>query len=143
MRSDIVANPQLLARGQLSEATLTDGTTAVTVGDNTVAQRLANKFNERLSFAASGGIPQTTTTMSGYGATILSTNANLAANVADDLRFRKIVYQEVLNKTQSASGVSVDEELGNLILFQNAYAASARMVTVVSEVMRILVDMAR
>ena len=143
VRSDIVANPQLLARGALSEATLTDGTTAVTVGDNTVAQRLANKFNERLSFAASGGIPQTTTTMSGYGATILSTNANLAANVADDLRFRKIVYQEVLNKTQSASGVNVDEELGNLILFQNAYAASARMVTVVAEVMKILVEMGR
>ena len=143
VRSDIVANPQLLARGQLSEATLTDGTTAVTVGDNTVAQRLANKFNERLSFAASGGIPQTTTTLSGYGATILSTNANLAANVADDLRFRKIVYQEVLNKTQSASGVNVDEELANLILFQNAYAASARMVTVVAEVMKILIEMGR
>lgn len=143
VRSDIVANPQLLARGELSEATLIDGTTAITVGDNTVAQRLANKFSERLSFAASGGIPQTTTTMSGYGATILSTNANLAANVADDLRFRKIVYQQVLNKTQSASGVNVDEELGNLILFQNAYAASARMVTVIAEVMKILNEMGR
>ncbi|MCH8098449.1 MAG: flagellar hook-associated protein FlgK [Proteobacteria bacterium] len=143
VRSDIVANPQLLARGELSEATLVDGTTAVTVGDNTVAQRLANKFNERLSFAASGGIPQTTTTLSGYGATILSTNANLAANITDDLRFRKIVYQQVLNKTQSASGVNVDEELANLILFQNAYAASARMVTVISEVMKILVEMGR
>ena len=143
VRSDIVANPQLLARGELSEATLVDGTTAVTVGDNTVAQRLANKFNERLSFSASGGIPQTTTTLSGYGATILSTNANLAANITDDLRFRKIVYQQVLNKTQSASGVNVDEELANLILFQNAYAASARMVTVISEVMKILVEMGR
>ena len=143
VRSDIVANPQLLARGELSEATLTNGSTAVTVGDNTVVQRLANKFNERLSFAASGGIPQTTTTMSGYGATILSTSANLAANVADDLRFRKIVYQEVLNKTESASGVNVDEELGNLILFQTAYAASARMVTVIAEVMKILNEMGR
>ena len=127
----------------MSEGTLTDGSTAVTVGDSTVAQRLANKFNDRLSFAAAGGIPQTTTTMSGYGATILSTNANLAANIASDLAFRKIVYQEVLNKTQSASGVNVDEELGNLILFQNAYAASARMVTVVSEVMKILNEMGR
>ena len=143
VRSEIVANPQLLTRGQLSEATLSNGSTAVTVGDNTVVQRLANKFNERLAFAASGGIPQTTTTMSGYGATILSTSANLAANVADDLRFRKIVYQEVLNKTESASGVNVDEELGNLILFQTAYAASARMVTVVAEVMKILNEMGR
>lgn len=143
VRSDIVADPQLLARGELSEATLTNGATAVTVGDNTVVQRLANKFNERLTFAASGGIPQTTTTMSGYGATILATSANLAANVADNLRFRKIVYQEVLNKTESASGVNVDEELGNLILFQTAYAASARMVNTISEVMRILVEMGK
>jgi flagellar hook-associated protein 1 FlgK len=143
VRGNIIANPQLLARGELSEATLTNGTAAVTVGDNAVVQRLANKFNERLSFAASGGIPQTTTTMSGYGATILSTNANLAADVADELGFRKIIYQEVLNKTESESGVNVDEELGNLILFQNAYAASARMVTVVSEVMRTLVEMGR
>ena len=143
VRSDIVSNPQLLARGELSEATLTNGSTAVTVGDNTIVQRLANKFNERLSFAASGGIPQTTTTLAGYGATILSTNASLAANIANDLSFRKIAYQEVLNKTQSASGVNVDEELANLILFQNAYAASARMVSVVSEVMKILVEMGR
>jgi flagellar hook-associated protein FlgK len=35
----------------------------------------------------------------------------------------------------------MDEEMANLILYQNAYSASARVITTLSEVMKTLTDM--
>ena len=39
---------------------------------------------------------------------------------------------------ESISGVSLDEEMVNLIKFQQAYAASARMITVIEEMFDVL-----
>ncbi len=141
VRAGIVADPQLLARGQLTEATLTNGNPAVTIGDNTVAQRMFAKFQERLAFAQAGAIPQTTSSLSGYGATIVSTSANLAAAATTDYEFKNALFEDIRAKTTSVSGVNLDEELGNLILFQNAYAANARMVQVLSDVLKILSEL--
>ena len=42
------------------------------------------------------------------------------------------------NQRESISGVSLDEEMINLIKFQQAYAASARMITVIEEMFDVL-----
>ena len=39
---------------------------------------------------------------------------------------------------ESISGVSLDEEMINLIKFQQAFAASARMITVIEEMFDVL-----
>ena len=54
---------------------------------------------------------------------------------------------EALNKTIQAridevSGVNLDEEFGKMILFQNAYTASARMITTARQLFDVLVAMA-
>lgn len=41
----------------------------------------------------------------------------------------------VENQRQSVSGVSIDDEMANLVKFQHAYNASARMITAVDEVL--------
>jgi flagellar hook-associated protein 1 FlgK len=141
VRSDIVANPQLLARGQLTEGALVSGGTAITVGDSAVVARMANKFNEALTFTAAGGLPDSSTTLSGYGAAILSDNATRSADADETRDFRQTVLTDVEHKATSESGVNMDEELANLILYQNAYGASARVITTLSEVMKTLTDM--
>jgi flagellar hook-associated protein 1 FlgK len=141
VRSDIVANGQNLARGELNEGTLAVGDTALTSGDASIASRMANKFTENLSFASAGGLPTTNTTLSGYGASILSDNATRSADADDVKNFRQTVLADVQNKSDSASGVNMDEEMANLILYQNAYSASARVITTLSEVMKTLTDM--
>lgn len=140
VRSDIVANAQLVARGQLSEAVLANGDTGLTVGDSSIVARMADVFSQDLSFAAAGGLPAASTSLSGYGANILANNATLAADSDEMTQFRGTVLAEVQNKLDSASGVNMDEEMANLILFQNAYAASARVITTLSEVMRMLTE---
>lgn len=141
VRSALVADPQLVVRGQLSESTLASGDPAVTVGDNTVVQRLFNKFQETLTFAAAGTVPQSNSSLAGYGATIVATNANQASRAGTDLSFREVIFNDIKARADSQSGVNLDEELGNLILYQNAYAANARMISVLSEVLKTLSEL--
>lgn len=141
VRAAIVADQQLVVRGELSEGTLANGDPAVTIGDNSVAQRLFNKFQDTLTFAAAGTVPQTQSSLAGYGATIVATNANLASRAATDLNFREVIFNDIKARSDSQSGVNLDEELGNLILFQNAYAANARMITVLSEILKTLSEL--
>ncbi len=49
--------------------------------------------------------------------------------------------QQLENRQESVSGVSLDEEMANLIAFQRAYQASARVVNVVDELMQTVLQM--
>ena len=81
-------------------------------------------------------------TLSDYGAEILSRNAAQAAGASADLNFRQSVADGLKLKAENFSGVNVDEELANLIVFQNAYSAAARIVSTLQEMFRILERMA-
>ncbi|MFN4281229.1 MAG: flagellar hook-associated protein FlgK [Alphaproteobacteria bacterium] len=141
VRGDIVSDPQKLSRGQVSEGALLAGDIAVTTGDSSIAERMAKVFTTKQTFAAAGGLPATSVTLAGYGANILSDNATRAANANDAEAYRANVLGDITAKSQAASGVSTDEEMTNLIMYQNAYGASARVITTLSEMLKILTDM--
>ncbi len=54
------------------------------------------------------------------------------------LRQQEGVMLQLNTQRESISGVSLDEEMVNLIKFQQAYAASARMITVIEEMFDVL-----
>ncbi len=54
-------------------------------------------------------------------------------------RYQESMANEIDNKRQESIGVSSDEELTNMIKFQNAYNAASRYINVVSEMMEHLV----
>ncbi len=141
IRSDIVASPHLLARGSLAPEPLPSGSAALTIGDNTAANRMFNAFQESFTFPAAGALPGSVQSLSSYAASIAAENAHQARAAKSDLQFREVIFQDIKAKSDSVSGVNLDEELGNLILFQNAYAANARMLTTLSEIMKILSDL--
>lgn len=141
VRSDILTDTQRVSRGQLSSGVLASGDIALTSGDSAIAERMADIFNTRLTFAAAGGLASTTTTLAGYGANILSDNATRASNADDAAAYRLNVLSDISAKAESASGVSTDDEMANLIMYQNAYGASARVITTLSEMLKTLVDM--
>ena len=142
VRQVIANDPTLVTRGALDNTTAPAiGASAITAGDNSVIQRMANKFTEELSFAAAGGLAPITTTLSGYSASILSLNAVEAANVSTTLIFKETLVQDLSTTLANASGVNVDEELANMILFQNSYNASARLIAVVQEMFDILTEL--
>lgn len=142
----IAQQPSRLGAAMLSDiaaGSITVGQTgAVASGDNRIALALAAKFDERLTFSAAGGLPTTAATLSDYGAEILSRNAAQASGASADLNFRQSVADGLKLKAENISGVNVDEELANLIVFQNAYSAAARVVSTLQEMFRILEQMA-
>jgi flagellar hook-associated protein 1 FlgK len=50
------------------------------------------------------------------------------------------VVTQVTDAATSVRGVSIDEELGNLVASQQAYAASARVLTAVDEMLDTLIS---
>jgi flagellar hook-associated protein 1 FlgK len=143
VRSDIATTPTLISRGEVVDpaTALTAGSTAITVGDNRVVQRLADVFESSLSFSTSGGLPAVSLTLADYGTLILSRRAGDAATAETNLAFHQTVTDNVSLRIGSISGVNIDEELANTLVFQNAYAASARLVNVVSEMFDTLIQL--
>ena len=52
--------------------------------------------------------------------------------------FKETLLQEISFRNESISGVNIDEELRNMVLFENAYAATARVIQVVDQLFDLL-----
>lgn len=134
VRSSLLSNPALLPRGTLSSAAgIVAGANALSVGDNSSIQALVDKMNDDISYSAANRLPGISTNFAGYADLILSANANEAANIATTSSGIDDVLEELNFRAGAIGGVNVDEEMANLIIFQNAYGASARIITIVNE----------
>ena len=69
--------------------------------------------------------------------------ARIGAEVNQNLRAQanaEVLVNAVENRRQSASGVSLDEEMTNLIRFQRGYQASARTMSTLDEMLDVLIN---
>lgn len=143
----LVADPRSLTRGTVANGTGAAapavGDPAIAVGDGSLAQAIADKLTQPVAFAAAGGLGATTTSLTGYGADIVAGNSIKAAAREADADFRRSVLEQLSHRLQSESGVNVDEELANMIIYQNAYAASAQVIGTTQELFDLLSDMVR
>jgi len=53
---------------------------------------------------------------------------------------QETIVKQIDNRRSSNSGVSLDEEMSNMVKFQHAYNASARMITTISEIYDMLIN---
>ncbi len=67
----------------------------------------------------------------------LGIDAQQAGNYSDN---QQIVVNQIINRRLSDSGVSIDEEMTNLVKFQHAYNAAAKMIQTMSEVYETLIN---
>jgi flagellar hook-associated protein 1 FlgK len=64
--------------------------------------------------------------------------ANLGVDTAEAIRINEnqaVLTEQVDYKRQSIMGVSLDEEMSNMVMYQHAYNASARMITTIDEML--------
>ncbi len=104
------------------------------IGDNSVALALAGL--RTAGVASFGGQPIGTA----YQKLVSRLGVQLR-DATDKATAQEAVVNHVDGLRKSVSGVSVDEELTNLIAQQNAFAAAARMVTVADEMMQSVIGM--
>lgn len=135
VRTDIVNSPSLIASGALQwDADIgIAGEYLTSIGDDTTAQALADQFNSTVAFDAAGSLGNLQVTLSQYGAAIVTRNASLADANEAHTATEKTLSDALQYKSDSFRGVNLDEEMSNLILFEQAYSASARLISVIQE----------
>jgi flagellar hook-associated protein 1 FlgK len=130
--SDIHINGALLNDPSLLQVSGVAGA----VGDNQVALALAQLADKKLP-ALSGQ-----TFVQGYGQSVAALGQSLSS-VNAQLSDQQVVENMLLQQRSSISGVSLDEEMTDLTKFQKAFAASARLITTVDEMLDTVVNMKR
>jgi flagellar hook-associated protein 1 FlgK len=85
-------------------------------------------------------MPATQVSLQSYTSEMLGYMASITADATDTLDNAQILYDGFNNRAEAVSGVNLDEELANTVVFQNAYSATARIVTVVDEMFQSLID---
>jgi flagellar hook-associated protein 1 FlgK len=85
------------------------------------------------SFPTTGKIGAISGTLAQYSAAILSNMGLLAQDASSREVDTQALVQELSNRRNEVSGVNLDEELSNMVIYQNSYNASARVISAVRE----------
>lgn len=139
---DVSNGPGTLATAKLAlTPSAVPGTVVLTAGDTSGAVALQRVGENPLSFAAAGQFSATVRTAGQYGADLLALSGSLAAQ-ADSMRdSRQAVKTEADQQIAGVSGVNLDEELVNMMTYQRAYSASARLIQTADQMMTELLNL--
>lgn len=147
VRSDLLSSPGRVTSGRLDDiaagSVVANQTRAISKGDNLAALEIAGALSAEVSFGAAGGLPATTRSLVGYGADIISGNANAANTAKTELSWQEALVDSLTYRAGSISGVNLDEEFANLVTLQTAYTASARVMTTIQQMFAILEEIVR
>jgi len=124
----IDSNPSQMALARLDQTALA-GANALSIGDQSGALALKELENIPRLYGKAGGLSATTVTLSQYSANLLA-DLGLRSALADNYKSdNQALSEELTRKSTDVSGVNLDEELGNMVIYQNAYSASARLLS--------------
>jgi flagellar hook-associated protein 1 FlgK len=143
VRSDIASNPSnlQLATLDLSAATDVPPQPVLVPGDGSGGQLLAKAGSTLQSFDAAGLAAAASSTVTNYASQFAGSLAD-ASSAADTASTNATAVQgEAETQRQSVEGVSLDQELVNLTTYQQAYSASARLVTATQTLFSALMNM--
>lgn len=132
---DILDDPSLIAT---SLRTTGSGTSETVVrGNNGLALIMADLKDVKFTFG--GGLTATSTIDDYFKAIVgqVGVQANEAKRQADTAL---VLTDQVESSRQSVSGVSLDEEMSNMLMFQHAYSAAARVMTTFDEMLDKLIN---
>ena len=140
VRSDIVATPSRISTGQPSfdAEKGASGEYFISIADGTIAQLLARDFTSVNAFNQAGGLSSVNLTFSQYAANIIVDNATLANVNERQADAQRSLTEALQFKSDNVRGVNIDEEMANLIVFEQSFAAAARVISVIQEMMKTL-----
>jgi flagellar hook-associated protein 1 FlgK len=103
-------------------------------GDTQIALDLANLANQNIPALGNQTISQN------YAQTVTSLG-NAIDTATDQLNTSQAISASLANQRSSESGVSIDEEMTEMMQFQKAYEASAQLVSTLNAMMETAIDM--
>jgi flagellar hook-associated protein 1 FlgK len=78
-----------------------------------------------------------------YYSTIAGNFGSIAQGVDGNLRAQAILHDQLTSRRASISGVSMDEELANLLQYQRSFEAASRMIVVADEMFQTILSIKR
>ena len=120
-------------------------TSTTTAGDTKRSDYLYSQLTSgSFSYSPKTGLGTTAspfkTTITSYMQQFLSLQSNAASTAAQLKEGQDVVVSTLQSKMQASSGVSIDNEMSNLIALQNTYAANAHVMSVVQQMMTSLLQ---
>ena len=142
VRSDIANTPANISTGTVlwDASKGINGEYFMGVGESSVVEALAEAFSSTNSFDTSGGLAKANNTFSQYAASIVAENSRLAQTNEQDAKRQESLTRSLKFKSDTLRGVNLDEEMSNLIIFEQAFNASARVIAVIQRMLQALED---
>jgi flagellar hook-associated protein 1 len=106
-------------------------------GDNTVALAVARLADHAFSTGSGDAINGT---FAGYYAGVVSSLGSVASRVSSQYDDQLNIETIVRGQRDAVSGVSMDEELADLVKYQRSFQASSRFIQVVDELLDTIVN---
>lgn len=116
------------------DPSLVQGYSAPVYGNNQVANSMVQMQYNKLSFYQKDG-RVATESIEGFYRYVTTTIATDGEKSIKSYDTNNALYNTVNSEFQSISGVSVDEELANLMKFQTAYSANAKIITTIDQML--------
>lgn len=130
---NLQVNPELMQKPSMLGFRLKDGSE-----DKATADALKDAFTEE-AYTLNPNVKKKTTFID-YYTDLVSQITNSAYAFRDIYVNQQDTVESVDNARQQVVGVSSDEELSNMIRFQNAYNASSRYINVISEMLEHIIS---
>jgi flagellar hook-associated protein 1 FlgK len=91
-----------------------------------------------VTFRDAGTLDGSVTSFAGYAATLISDVAVRADALEQQQSFQSGLVDSLEYKAKSGSGVNLDQEVSDLMMFEQAYSASARVIGIVQKMFEAL-----
>jgi flagellar hook-associated protein 1 FlgK len=142
VKSTIKANSNMFALAKLDTGAA-PGTSALNIGDGRGALSMQDVSKSLVQFSAVGELAGTTTTLGDFAGLVLAQISVKGRNIDDLSADADALQSALMQRVSEVSGVNIDEELTNMIAFQNAFAASARILSTAEEMFDLLNSLLR
>ncbi|GAA3412804.1 flagellar hook-associated protein FlgK [Paenibacillus hodogayensis] len=134
---NIVNNVSNIASSMRTYLDATDNKVKVVKGNNDLALLAAGLRSSKFDFlpSSTGTLPLNGGTLDEFFRAVVGQLGVQSQESNRQATNQKILVEQVDSRRQSVSGVSMDEEMSNMIKFQHAYNAAARALTVQDEIL--------
>jgi flagellar hook-associated protein 1 FlgK len=113
----------------------------VAPGDGSNALNIFNLSSQNLNFPTGNGTGTISDTADNFYDSMISDLGVASSQASNDVTNQNALVTSLNNSRQSVSGVSLDEEMTNMVEEQSAYEAAAKLVNVIEDMMQTVIGM--
>ncbi|CCG40645.1 flagellar hook-associated protein FlgK [Magnetospirillum molischianum] len=142
VRKDILSAPSKMSRA----ATQWNADTKayyMSTGDANIASQMVTVFNQTQNINGAGKLATSKYSLTDYATQVVSMTSQDISSTSSDLSYHATLNSNISVQIQAKSGVNLDEEVANMINFQQAYSASAKVISTLNDMLQVLMGIIR